>query len=53
MRITLARGDITEQQVDTVVNAASRPLLGGGGVDGARFVLFSGGALAAFLVAIG
>ena len=52
MRITLARGDITEQQVDTVVNAASR-LLGGGGVDGARFVLFSGGALAAFLVAIG
>ena len=35
MRLTVVRGDITEQHVDAVVNAANRAMRGGGGVDGA------------------
>jgi O-acetyl-ADP-ribose deacetylase (regulator of RNase III) len=41
MDIVLVRGDITQQDVHAVVNAANSGLMGGGGVDGA--ILQAGG----------
>jgi O-acetyl-ADP-ribose deacetylase (regulator of RNase III) len=35
MELTVVEGDITQQDVDAVVNAANRAMRGGGGVDGA------------------
>jgi O-acetyl-ADP-ribose deacetylase len=35
MQLRVVTGDITEQAVDAVVNAANRTMRGGGGVDGA------------------
>jgi len=35
VELSVVEGDITEQRVDAIVNAASRRMRGGGGVDGA------------------